>query len=541
MVPHPNRNKKKRPVATTGAAPRRAKPRPAAPRHDHDHERDYSALLDGLARTFAMACGGSRLFSTDAEGLNDLYLANLPSMRKVHDCSTCRRFIERFGGLVYITPTGEQIPAMWNPDFVPAFYQVAFMVLHDRVKMAKVTSVFLTKEKTWGLPTTGPWTHMSVRPSARLVYDGLVLTAGQAMAASLENVKTVETALREFKPAHLDEALRVFESERVDRGEKFIGPVRWLRQLHDRPKGKLGHNLLWAAVAAAPEGYCHPRASVIGPFLEGIAAGEPFHVLKAKFEAMLHPLQYQRPQAAPAAGNIKAAEAIVEKLGIARSLERRFARLDELETIWKPPHILAAPTKGVFGHLMPASPTGINLPRQNITWEKFRRVVLPAAERIEVILGRNAPLVAFTTAEHADAPLIFKWQNPVAWYLYHGGSRPEDWGIKAYTWLPLTAIAPLPTMWGDKPQPHLHEGVVLVIEGCADSRQGHNGLFPENLNAELHGVRATIEAYSKSATLGGRESASACGLDVRKGTKAITVVRVFASNAWAEYALDRWD
>ncbi len=537
MVPHPNRNKKKRPVATATAAPRRAKPRPAAPRHDH--EVDYANLLASVSWQFAQS--GSHLFCTDATFLNDTYLRHLPGERQIHDCSACRRFIETYGGLVYIMSDGEQIPVMWRSAGVAPFYRDSVDALDARVRRANVTSVFLTKEKTWGLPTTGPWTHLSVRPPARFVYDGLVLTAGQAMAAAIENVKTVQTALGEFRPEHLDEALRVFESERVDRSEKFVGPVRWLRQLHDRPKGKLGHNLLWAAVAAAPEGYCHPRASVIGPFLEGIAAGEPFAVLKGKFEAMLHPLRYQRPQAAPAAGNIKAAEAVVAKLGIERSLERRFARLDELETIWKPPHILAAPTKGVFGHLMPTAPTGINLPRQNITWEKFQRVVLPAAERIETVLGYKAPLVAFTTAEHADAPLIFKWENPVAWYLYHGNSRPEDWGIQSNTWLPLTAIAPLPTMWGPHPQPHLHEGVVLVIRDCADKNRGHNGLFPDNLKADLHGVRATIEAYSKSALLGGRESASACGFDLRKGFKGPVPVRVFASNAWAEYAIDRWD
>lgn len=35
----------------------------------------------------------------------------------------------------------------------------------------------------------------------------------------------------------------------------------------------------------------------------------------------MNPLQYQRPQAAPSAGNVAQAERIVEKLGIANSLE----------------------------------------------------------------------------------------------------------------------------------------------------------------------------------------------------------------------------
>src|ERR1019366_3072135 len=157
-----------------------------------------------------------------------------------------------------------------------------------------------------------------------------------------------------FTPPMLDEALRLLRAESLSNSERFISPVQWLRTLHDRPKGRAGENVLWRAIASAPDGYCHPRASVVGSLLEDIAAGKPFAEIKRAFDAKLHPLIYQRPQAAPTAGNIKAAEAIVEKLGIAPSLERRFARLDEVLpwAIWQP-KAPAAPqnTGGVFGHL----------------------------------------------------------------------------------------------------------------------------------------------------------------------------------------------
>ena len=83
---------------------------------------------------------------------------------------------------------------------------------------------------------------------------------------------------------------------------------------------------------------------------------------------------------------------------------------------------------------------------------------------------------------------------------------------------------------------------MLVIANCLDrnTNQG-NALFPETLRADLHGVRSTIEAYSRNAVLGGRESASACGLDIRKGSQWTANVRVFASSGWAEYTIDRWD
>jgi hypothetical protein len=67
-------------------------------------------------------------------------------------------------------------------------------------------------------------------------------------------------------------------------------------------------------------------------------------------------------------------------------------------------------------------------------------------------------------------------------------------------------------------------------------------LFPEFLKSEFHGIRATIEAYSKSATLDGAAESNACGLMLQGSTSAWdTVVRVTANGMALDYRLDRWD
>lgn len=539
MINHPNRRRKtKEKVAAVSAT------------HNHDH--DYSALLMGVRGSFAAITGGhAKLFLTDADGLNDLYLNSLLSERQVHNCHCCRRFIGTYGNLVAISDAGETIPAMWNPEGVPEFYRAAFTAMFERVKKARVTSVFLTKQTTWGTPETGTWSHISVVPPSALVYRERALTDGQAMAAAKENFRTVATALSEFTPPMLDEALRLLQADALARSEKFRAPVQWLRTLHDRPKGRKGENVLWSAIANAPEGYCHPKASVIGPLLDDIAAGLPFADIKARFDAKLGPLIYQRPQAAPNAGNIKAAEALVEKLGIAPSLERRFARLDELQATWKPKAPAEAPrADGVFGHLKSKDAAGtvppVNIPAMTMTWDKFARTVLPNAEQMEINVPSRGRFIAITTAANADAPPIMKWdredeRNPFAWYVYHNGSAASQWRLAAGAWSKITGIAPNPSMWGSRPMPFLGEGVVLVIDGAVDTQTGQgNALFPECLREELHGARPTIEAYSRSASLGGREEASACGYHVGKGAADCTV-RVFSAGAWSSYRIDRWD
>lgn len=533
------------------AAKRRVIAAPS-PRAKRQHEHDYSALLTGVLTSFDYVARSSRhLFMTDAADLNDIYLDNLPEQRQVHDCSACRRFIETFGGLVHIAATGEQTPAMWRPDTVPEFYRASFEALHARVAKARVTSVHLSPLIKYGTPETGSWKHMAVPVPTAMIYTGQAITAGQAMAAARENFRTVTTALQEFTPDMLDQALRLFQGDHLARSEKFVMPVAWLRKLHDRPKGPLGHNQLWAAIAAAPEGFCHPKSSVIGPLLVDIANGLPFADIKRKFDAMIGPLVYQRPQAAPAAGNIRAAEALVEKLGIAPSLLRRFAKLEELELIWTPKAAKETGPGtgvGVFGHLKAKDAftvPPVDLPATTMTWAKFSRDVLPNADRLELLAPYNGNYIAITAAVNPDAPPILKWdiaeqRNTCSVYVYHGGSPAQRWSVQA-GWVEVTGLTPFPQLWHGPDNRHLGEGLVAVLKGCVDTNASSgSAIFPENLKAELHGIRPTIEAYSKSAPLAGREEATACGYALSKSDAKCTV-RVFMAGAWSSYRIDRWD
>ena len=516
---------------------------------DHDHDRDYNAPLDGVHIAFRSIASAGPLFATDAKGLNAIYIDSIPKRhQQVHNCSCCKRFIHAFGGLVAIID-GKTVPAMWNAETVPEFYRPAFAALQERVAKARITTVFKTKLTTWGFPETGKWRHLSVIPPASLIYRGAALTPGQASAAARENYKTVLAALADFTAPMLDEALRLLKAETLARSEKFLGPVEWLRKLQDRPKGREGENMLWAAIASAPEGYCHPRASVVGSLLEDIAAGLAFQDIKARFEAKTDARLYQRPQAAPAAGTIKQAEDLVAKLGIRLSLERRYARLDELETIWKPQIKEAARQTGggVFDHIQPkgSEPVeAVGLPSITVTWSKFQEKVLPTASRLEVYAPETGRYIGLTSAVHPEAPPILKWDReeeryPIGWFVYPTGSPARQWGLTPGSWNNVLAVTPLPPLCGTRPKPFLGTGMILVIEGAADTRDTGNALFPECLRDDLHGVRPVIEAYSRGAKLTGRETAAA-GYDVCKDA-AGCMLRVFDGRAWTRYNIDRWD
>lgn len=538
MVNHPNRRK----VLKASAA--------VVADHDHDHDHDYSGLLSAVAANFAAHTGP--FFTTDAANLWKVYLDAMPAERQVHDCHSCKKFVENFGGLVAINEDGAAVSVVWSVGSgVPEFYVPVFDALSRAVSRSRVIGQFLAKEKVWGIPKTGTWTHIAVTPAASSVYRERALTPFQAMAAIKENYRTVSVALSEITAPMLDEALHLLSADQLARSEKFIGPVKWLRQLHERPKGKIGENILWRAISLAPEGYCHPRASVISPLLEDIAAGLPYADIKARFDAKMHPLQYQRPQAAPAAGAVAAAEAIVAKLGIGPSLDRRFARSDEVQALWRPraPAPSTQPTGGVFAHVKTKTDAGVrpvNIPAVSITWEKFKRTVLSDAAEIKFSVPSRGNFLALLTAATADAPPILKWdrdeaRNPVSGYVYHGGSGADQWRLSGGSWVKVTAVCSHPSLWGDKPMTFLGDRAIFLLDGCADTRTNSgNALFPEYLKDELHGIRSTIEAYSRTAEIGGRDEASACGYDIGKGNTNCTV-RVKSDIGWTTYRIDRWD
>jgi hypothetical protein len=543
MINHPNRSRvRKAPIVTAAVAAT-----------GHNHDQNYARLLTSIQDRFnASVADGAPLFRTDAADLWNIYLDALPSERQYHTCHACRRFIETYGSLVAIAGDGTQSPAIWPSETDATFYLPAVEAMHAIVRRARVTGVFLTKDTTLGLPVTGQWTHLAVRGAKPFRHS--VLTPGQAAASKREDFGTVARALQDFTPDALAEALRVLEADAVNRAERFLGPIQWLADLHvarsATKDSRVRDNILWRAIATAPDGYCHPRSSVVGTLLEDILAGLPFADVQRRFNAKMHPLMYQRPQAAPAAGAIAAAEKIVERMGIAPSLERRFARLEDLEIAWHPIEVTEkTAANGVFGHIKPkGGPTAsrpLELPATTLTWEKFARTVLPTAEAMDLNVPPHGNFTAHLTAVHADAPPILKWdredhRNPVSVYVYHGGSPASQWGISP-GWHKVTAFVLLPNLWGDQPSPHLGDGGTLILDGAVDGRDNSGiALFPEILRQELHEVRSVIEAYSRTGRIQGREQASACGLRIPKGAIGITV-RTLSAGRWTSHIIDRWD
>jgi len=239
-------------------------------------------------------------------------------------------------------------------------------------------------------------------------------------------------------------------------------------------------------------------------------------------------------------------------MGLHKSLVRRFARLDELETIWLAKEKSRVKESGVFSHLIPKNKTAsknMDIPVTVMTWRKFSETVLPLAESIEYLAeNKKANYGAILTAYHEDAPPILQWdsaekRNPFSQYVYHGGSTCMDWNLRP-GYCRVTAVCYQPSMWYGK-YPHQGQSVFFILEGAKDKRKQNepngNALFPENLISELREIRSTIEAYSRKEAVKGYQDASACGIKLEYGSTWNAVFKVTTNIGTASYKLDRWD
>lgn len=403
-----------------------------------EKEDKYDIFESQIIKNFEELVGkNTPLFKTDVDDLWELYLQNLPyDARQHYNCNACRHFIERFGDLVTINEKGKIQSVIWGFE-APDFFRKSVWKMIERVEKARIRKVFISDERTLGTPTTGIWTHMHVVLPVGKTNTSRLKTAGQVMADKLEDYRMLSRANEKYSMSTLNTALELLNSETLYRGDKCLGVAKWFKELKEILEGcnnsRDKENLKWLAVATAPNGFTHISSSMIGTLLDDIQDGLGYDAVSRRFAEKMNPNNYMRSQSAPTEGAIRQAEKVVEDLGIAESLERRYATIDEIpEFIWKRKDIVkkAEVKKGsIFGDLTPkgkeiVSKPEMNLPVTTMTWDKFKRTLLPTATGIEVKVDNPNRLMALVTALHPESENILQWNNPYSWY-YHGGIDAE--------------------------------------------------------------------------------------------------------------------
>lgn len=500
--------------------------------------------------------GQGHLHSVDTEGLWEVYLDSIedPIERQLHNCRCCQHFIRKYGGLVWLDEKGNSYPATWNHAYLdpglPQRYRAATMALRREVERRTVTDLFLWSEPSWGVKESGGFSHFYTEPT-KPKFE-MTLSADQAMAVRREDHKHLGIAVKDpiFKPEHLDKALAMLQMGNLANPDALIPVAKFLRTVQDavgRKSGEDRSRILWYHVARAARGWCTPRGGALGALLEDIAAGKSMQTIARNQDERMHPLKYQRAQVAPSVGNVQRAEKIVEKLGLAASLRRKPMALHEARLFWRPRDPKSPPPGGVFSHLQvkqgPPPMTGsISSQPVTMTFVKFERDVLPHVLSMKMKTPFSGNYCSFTTATDPTAPPILKWdhvgdRNPGALYVYHGGSTASNWHLPSGSFVEVLGLSHTPGAWTGSHEEVKH--VLFILEGARDRRNNELALFPTCIKSELHEVRATIEAHSKSRKLDEELAPLAAGYLI--GSERGCDVLVTTQQGTAYYRIDRYE
>ncbi|XZN14453.1 hypothetical protein ACSW9O_15410 (plasmid) [Clostridium perfringens] len=386
------------------------------------------------------------------EDLWETYLNAIPEedgARQHYNCNACKHFITRYGSIAIVNKDGSVTSALWNPSVAPKFFMNAAKALKKEVENKPVESILLVDDRVLGIPKTGEWTHISAELPARYraINKNRTKTANQVLADKKEEARLLSIAINDFDFEIIQAAIDMLESDSLYRGERFLPMIGWFKNVKEGLKSITNSirrkNLIIVLAANAPEGFARIKNTVVGELLYDLKDGLSTRDIIARFNSKMNPSNYMRSQSDPSVNDIAEAEKVIESLGLASSLERRYLRIEEIpeeEIMWKykstktkdsmvttqAPLTSSGVFRGVLNKVEKTSTSkGRNdIPATTMTWEKFKRTILPKADTIEAKIDNQDKLMALVTAANPEAENILQWSNPVSWY-YHGGIDSE--------------------------------------------------------------------------------------------------------------------
>jgi len=373
------------------------------------------------------------LFRVDIEPdkLWEKYLASFPPgtnevfrERTEHDCSCCRAFIKKVGGLVSIEDN--QLVSIWDVE-VEGFYQEVADKMGRMVRRAKVNDLFLHYEKGVGTLSNREligdevhtWSHFHLDlPPRCVVTNQIDLNAKVGEYRESRNV--FKRGLEELTSEALNIVLDLIDQDSLYRGAEFktsISKFLQVKTAYEKLPKKKRDNFCWAN-AALP--CSRLRNTAIGQLLINLSDDMDLDTAVKKYESIVAPANYKRPKALITPRMIKDAKKKIEELGIEEALYRRHATLDDVninDILYTDKSLKKE--KDLFEQLIDDTP--VNLKKlskvEEISIDDFIEKVVPKAEKIELLVENrhNNNFMSILAPKNGSDAKIFKWDNLFSW------------------------------------------------------------------------------------------------------------------------------
>lgn len=398
-----------------------------------------------VARSFQDLVAGPNAFVADVDGdeLWRQYLAAYPEgtnpiFRKntEHDCSCCRHFIRRVGGVVTID--GGELRTIWDraAEEAPAPYADVAAKLRNLVRDSRVRDLFRVgkNEGSFGAEVTRSldkatekaitWNHFH---TGEIPRHYRVASPDQVRGDYRTTVQVFERGLVELTPDAVESVLGLIEANGLYRGEEhkpaLVAFHKMQRDYRDASNGWERSLFAWANANSPAARF---RNTVIGTLVQDLSEGKDLEHAVKSFETKVAPTNYKRTTALITPGMVKKALETIASLGLESALERRFATIADVsvrDVKWVDGAARPLMKGGIGEALMQhaiAMSGGASKDEEraeDISLDDFMARILPETTGLEVLFKNElvGNLVSLTAPVHPEPKQLFKWANDFAW------------------------------------------------------------------------------------------------------------------------------
>lgn len=392
-----------------------------------------------LAHLNEMARGISTLYQVDCDKdkLWSLYLDSFPTEknpiyreRTWHDCSCCRHFIKTMGGIVAIKDG--KVISLWDFDIEgDDTYEPSIKAMREYIHSCHIIDKFLTKENRIGVER-----NKEMVGAELITYDhfyaGVPLAAmadgdiSEKKAQFRDTRNVFKRSLDEISAEAVNIVLELIAQGSLYRGDErkdVLTKFAWFKTNYDKLTPEQKEIFAWDKSYEAGYAVGRIKNHSIGTLLMDISNGVDLDEAVRRYEIIVAPANYKRPKAIFTKRMLEDAKKTLSDMGYLDSLNRRYAKLDDI-TINNILFCNKDSAKRIVGGDVfdeMAATIAVNPKKFNkveeISIESFIQNVLPSAKEIEVLFENklSGNMVSLIAPENKDSKTMFKWSNNFCW------------------------------------------------------------------------------------------------------------------------------
>lgn len=375
----------------------------------------------------------------DKDELWNLYLDSFPKgtntifrTRREYDCSCCRHFIKTIGNVVFLKDG--VINTIWDIDINDDVFKPVFKALSKYIKSRAISDIYVTK-----INKIGTRSNVEVSNTVTLYFDHFYLelpnkfisnssSSEAEIRGEFRMMKEVfYRSLNEITIDSVETVLELIAQNSLYRGSewkeiltKFLVYKKRYEKLNDESSK---NNFAWENIFEAGNSVGKIRNHSIGTLLTNISDGMNLETAVKKYEKIVAPENYRRPNAIFTKRMLEDAKKTLCDLGYLESLNRRFATLDDISInnilFSNKDSINRIQDLDVFDEL--SKDAAINPKKFNrveeISIDNFIKNVLPTTNEVEVLLENKHSnnLVSLIAPQNNESKSMFKWDNAFSW------------------------------------------------------------------------------------------------------------------------------